>query len=193
MKKILLAVAIVGILSTNVQAAESKDFVSIDSLLLMQKSKEGQKLMAEVQKDVEIFQKQVQEAQKEVVEFQEKITKQAKILSKEALVEKGEQLSAKKKQAERELSDREESLKRNIERKQLALREKQMRIANEIFEKEGWGLMIDRNTPGVLFVNNAIDKTDSILKTVDEKFDTEFAKDVVEKAQNKENTKTKKA
>jgi outer membrane protein len=180
----------------NAEDTKSKDkkntkLVSIDSLLLMQKSKEGKILAEKLQKDVEEFQNFAKNAQKEITDYQETIQKQAKALSKEALIEKGEKLEKMRKNAERQLADKETDLKRKIQREQMILREKQLSVTAEIFDKKGWGLMIDRNTPGVLFVNNSIDKTENVLKAVDENFEKNVAQAVVEKETNKKSVAAK--
>lgn len=186
MKKILLTVTglmLVGslaICSETVDKDASK-LVSIDSILLMQKSKEGQKLTKEIQKEIEEFQQFAKNEQKKLTDFQEEVSKKAKVLSKDALAEKGEKLANMKKNAERVLGDKEESLKASIQKKQISLRNKQMKVANEVFEQKKWGMMIDNNTPGVLFVSSAIDKTDDILKAVDAKYENESVKTVMSK------------
>ncbi|MBD3231693.1 hypothetical protein GF322_03445 [Candidatus Dependentiae bacterium] len=154
--------------------------ISIDSILLMQKSKEGQLLTQKLQKDIEEFQNFAKNAQQEVADFQETVQKQAKVLSKEALMEKGERLEKMKKNAERELADREAELKRKIQREQMSLREKQLANVSKIFENKNWGLVIDRNTPGILFVKDSIDKTDELLKSIDEEYEKTTAKKIVE-------------
>jgi Skp family chaperone for outer membrane proteins len=165
-----------GLLAEATLSAQDKDagkLVSIDSILLMQKSKEGQKLGEKIQKDVEEFQKFAKNAQKELTDYQESVSKQAKVLSKDALVEKGEKLAKMKKDAERSLEDKETELKHKIQREQVELRNRQMKVANEVFEQKKWGLAIDAGTPGLLFVSKAVDKTDEILKVVDERFEKE--------------------
>lgn len=149
-------------------AADSKyNLVSIDSILLMQKSKEGQKVAKNIQKDVETFQSLVKKEQSKLASFQDEIGKQRSLLSEKALHKKTQKLVKMKKKAERKLADNEELLKEKIQKEQLKLRNKQMVIANNLFKEKNWGLMIDKQTPGVLFVNNAIDVTDQILKAVD--------------------------
>jgi len=179
MKKVfigaLLLVAVSTYAADSGKSAKSKKgkLVSIDSIFLMQESKEGQLLTEHFQKEVEAFKNNVKEEQQKLVTFQEKLEKQAKILSREAKLEKEEDFLKMKKTAERELADKEEALKIKIQRQQFALRERQMKVANEVFKKRGWGMMIDKNTPGVLFVNNAIDKTSEILKVVDASYKSE--------------------
>ena len=124
MKKIVIGFSFLVLLNINFVKSENavsignKDlkFVSLDSLILMQKSKEGQKLVGEVQAEVGKFQKEAQTAQKELIDFQETVSKQAKVLSREALAEKGEKLAQMKKNAERELGDKEEALKLKLQK-----------------------------------------------------------------------------
>jgi len=68
MKKVLSALAALSVMSMNFVAAKS-DLVSIDSILIMQKSKEGQEISVKIQKEVEKFQKEVEGYQKEVSLF----------------------------------------------------------------------------------------------------------------------------
>ena len=186
MKKLLTLVLVGGLLSGNALAADSKgQLVSIDSLSLMQKSKEGKALAGMLQKEIESFQKEVQSAQQQVVALQETIQKQAKVLSKEALMEKGGELTRMKKRAERDLADKEEALKMTVQRHQTLLRDKQLKSAKKVFDDKDWGMMIDKNTPGVLFVNNAIDKTDEILKVIDAEYNKVAAKGIVNKTSGK--------
>lgn len=179
MKKILIPVLLLAV--SSVQAADNtkvnnkiEKLVSIDSISLMQDSKEGKLLAENFQKEVEDFRAQVKTEQDKLIELQKTIEKQSKILSKEAKLEKIEELEKMKKTAERNLADKEESLKTKVQRQQFALREKQMKVVSDISKKKDWGLMVDKNMPGVLFVNNAIDKTDEVLKVVDSEYEKEI-------------------
>lgn len=181
MKKILSLGLTLGLFTSIISA----DLVSIDSLRILQESKEGKILAEKLQTDIKKFQEEVVGAQSEVVKLQETIQKQAKLLSKEALIEKGEELTKIKKRAERDLADKEESLKLRVQREQTKLRDKQLTIAKKVFDTKKWGMMIDKNTPGVLFVNSAIDKTDELLDVVDETFTKETAINVINKTSKK--------
>ena len=176
MKKILISALLLAV--SSVQAADivkkSDNLVSIDSILLMQDSTEGKLLAERFQKEVEDFRTQVKTEQDKLVNLQKTIEKQAKVLSKEAKLEKIEELEKMKKTAERNLADMEENLKTKVQRQQFVLREKQMKVVNNVCKKQDWGLMIDKNVPGVLFVNNAIDKTDIVLKAVNVDYEKEL-------------------
>ncbi len=168
MKKVLATVGAGLVFGFSLLAAEG--LVSIDSIKIMQESKEGKSITSKIQKDFEKFQAQVKSAQQELMGMQEDLNKKAKVLSQDALQEKTEALTKKKKDLERELADKEEALRATIQKQQIMLREKQLKVVKEVSEKEKFGAVVDVNTPGVLFVSNAIDKTDLMLKAVDEQY-----------------------
>lgn len=167
---LMLATALVATSSNFVQAMDAKKLVSIDSISIMQKSVEGKEITGKIQKDIDAFQEEVKLTQKELSDLQESLMKQAKVLSAEAMQEKSAELNKKRKTLEREFSEKEEVLRADIQKKQMALRERQQSVITEVFKKENWGLLIDKNTPGVLCVNEAIDETPMVLKAVDEKY-----------------------
>ena len=175
MKKLLIVLAALS-LAHHPSVTPKGELVSIDSILIMQKSKEGQDIAVKLQKEIEQFQNQVKVSHGELTNLQDEITKQAKVLSTEALQAKTDKLTQMKKDAERTLTDKEESLKAAIQRKQFALREKQLSVISEVSEKNEWGVLVDKNTPGVLFVSNAIDKTDIVLQAIDAKYEASTEK-----------------
>ncbi len=169
MKKILLLAAGLLITSSSFVKAGDKPFVSIDSIAIMQKSVEGQELTKKIQKEIEQFQEDFKNAQKDLSDMNESLSKQSKVLSKEAMQEKAEELNRKRKQLENDFALKEESLRASIQKKQVTLRERQLAVIAKVSEKEAWGAVIDKNTPGLLFVaaDSNIDKTDEVLRAVD--------------------------
>ena len=188
MKKLALLVSASLLIPCSFVAATNLSIVSIDSLKIMQESNEGRDITAEIQKDIDSFQAQVQKSQQELMAMQEDLNKKTALLSQDALAEKTESITKKKKDLERELSDKEETLRGVIQRKQMALRDKQLKIAHEISEKEQWDMIVDKNTPGVLFASKSIDKTDVVLKAVNEKYapQTTMTKQTTTMAKNKD-------
>jgi len=178
MKKLLVAAAALTLGSAvcmrvdaeGTKVSEAGKIVSIDSLMILQKSREGQELSSKIQKEIESFQTEIKKVQKELADAQESLGKQAKLLSKEALEQKSEELNGKRKNYERIFADKEEALRSSIQKQQLALRDRQLQIINGVSEKEGYAATIDKNAPGLLFVSSAIDKTDYMLKAVDDRF-----------------------
>jgi Skp family chaperone for outer membrane proteins len=172
MKKVLGVLAAVMVSSSVFAIDAEKPLVSIDSIMIMQKSKEGQKLAGEIQKDISKFQAEVQNSQKELAQLQEQLKTQVDkgALKAEAKQEKVEALAQKRKELEQKFTNKEEQLRASIQKRQLALRDNQLKVINKVFEKEQWGLLIDKNTPGVLCVSNAIDKTPIVLAEVDKQY-----------------------
>jgi outer membrane protein len=176
MKKILIASLGCGFVfgfSMLVNADSTTSVISIDSMKIMMESQEGKKISTQVQSDVTKFQNEVKAAQKQLDDMQTDLSKKAKVLSAEALQEKTEELAEKKKSIERDLAGKEESLRMKIQRKQLALRDKQMTIINEQAQKNNWPVVVDKNTPGVLFVSTATDRTGLVLQAIDERYNAE--------------------
>ncbi len=147
------------------------NLVSVDSVQLMQKSKEGQKITNEIQKKVEVFQDFYKKSQDEVTALTDEIKQKEKVWSADVLQSKKDKLAKLKKNFERNVADKQESLRAEIQRKQIQLRDKQLALTKKVFEDKKWGIMIDKNTPGVLCVANAIDKTNELLKIIDQEFD----------------------
>jgi Skp family chaperone for outer membrane proteins len=192
MKKMILcatACSVVLGLSSVVRAesteSEKGKIVSLDSILLMQKSKEGQKLAQEIQGEVKKLEQAVAKSQKELADMEAGIRGKATVLSQETLQEKAEELNKTKKRLELELSSKEEDVRAKVQRKQIALREKQLAVISETFTNKGWMMLVDRNTPGVICVSDSIDKTDELLKIVDASYEAKKAspsKTIVAKA-----------
>lgn len=176
MKKMLIATLSCGFVfgfSMLVNAESATSVISIDSMKIMMESQEGKKIAGQIKGDVDKFQNEVKAAQKQLDDMQADLSKKAKVLSAEALQEKTEELAEKKKNIERDLAGKEESLRMKIQRKQIALRDKQMTIVNEQAQKNNWPVVVDKNTPGVLFVSTATDRTGLVLQAIDEKYSTE--------------------
>lgn len=171
MKKIFVTVGAVSVLGFSLLTSEP--LVSIDSGKIMQESKEGKEIALKLQKEAERIGSQLKAAQDELIKMQDDLNKKSKILSPEALQEKAELIAKKKKDAERDLADKDDAFKNLIGKHQMMLGQKQAQVIKEVSEKEKWGMVIDSNprvTPGVVYVASAIDKTDVVLKAVDEKY-----------------------
>ncbi len=153
---------------------DAMKFMTIDSLYIIQTSKEGQVLTKEIQGKADALQAFIMQSQKELVDMQEELKNKKDVLSKDAIQEKVDALTAKKKRAELELSTKQDALRTEIQRKQVRLRDKQLSVTEKVFKAKNWGMLIDKNTPGVLCVNNAIDKTKELLKIIDAEYEKEI-------------------
>lgn len=170
-KQALLLIAAMSAASVTFVSAKNEQIISLDSIRIMQESKEGKILAEKLKGRITEYQEFVKKSQQEVVALQDEVSKKSDLLSKEALEEKTARLNQKKKDLERVIGDREESLRAELQREQIKLRDKQLAVANNLCQEEQWAMVIDKNTPGVLFVNKAIDKTTEVLRKVDELYE----------------------
>jgi outer membrane protein len=141
--------------------------VSIDSIKIMRESKAGKDLDTVIRGKIDEFQGKVARAQQDLLKMQENLSKQTKVLSVETREAKVEEIAKKKKKLDSQFSEEEEDLKSMVQKEQLRLRDQQLVTINKISKKEGWGVVIDKNAPGVLCVLDSTDKTDIVLKEVD--------------------------
>jgi Skp family chaperone for outer membrane proteins len=171
MKKIMLSCVSLA-LAAGLQA-KMIELVSVDTALIAEKSKAGQafaeKLRAERAK-LEAF---VSAEQKELVKMQDEITLKAQILSKDALQEKSEQLALKQREFQRKATDKEEAARMTMQRENLKFHKEQSETIKQLCEKKGWDALLDKQS--ALFVSNSIDRTDEVLKALDEAFDQKNA------------------
>ena len=176
MKKILLGLATSAFMFSVSMAKGGVNIVAIDSIEIMQKSKEGKKLSEEVQVKINDYQNFVKKAQEELTVLEKELSDKKDVLKKDALAEKQTNLENKRKQLGGSVQQQEEALRLEIQSKQVQLRNKQMAVTSKVCETSNWGLLIDKNTPGVLFASSAIDKTSDVLKRIDADYDSAVKK-----------------
>ena len=171
MKKIFACVLAASALSLSI--ASARDLVSFDSTRLLQEAKENQKIAGELNAKIEELQLFVKDSQQKLVDMQTELDKKASVLSKEALQEKTETIVQKKKDFERIIGDKKDKLEKDIQKRQVVLRTKQVEVINQVCKREDWGALLDKNAPGVVYVSDAIDRTDILLKEIDKAYEAE--------------------
>lgn len=190
MKKVLLTAVAASIfgLSFARELPKNIQIAAVDTIQIMQKSKEGTLLTEKLQKEVEAHQEKAKQANKELMDAQEKITKDSSLglESKEKLREKSEELMRKKKNLERELGDQEEMLRYKIQNEQITLRNKQITVVNKMADENDWKFVVDKNTPGLIFASKSVDISDLALEKVDEAFAAEMEKSMITGGKNAE-------
>ncbi|MFA6526817.1 MAG: OmpH family outer membrane protein [Candidatus Babeliales bacterium] len=172
MKKVLSLLTALSVASTGFAAGDQK-IISLDSLSIMQKSKEGVAVATEIQKKIENFQAKVKNSQNELIDLQSAFEKKMLVLSEEAKLAEREKIENTKRKLEQKLSIEEESLRKSIQAKQLALREKQLGVVANIYKNEPNLVVMDNRTPGFLFASSGLDQTDKVLKAVDDAYAAE--------------------
>ncbi len=164
-----------GALQAATQAAAQK-IVSIDSVRLMQESKEGQALFADFEAERNKAVTELQEVEKDAKQLVDTLQKQQALLSADALREKRSEIERKEKQLTRKRDEIAEDLNTTFQGRQEALFTKQMTKARALFTEQKGAVLIDKRTPGVLAMNEDLDMTDDVLKAVNVDYDAEQKK-----------------
>jgi outer membrane protein len=99
----------------------------------------------------------------------EEIQSKRFVLSEEALYQKQLDLAELQNDARARMAELEGQYKVDSERLVGPLRQKLIEIINEIGKSEGFTLILERNTPGLLYSREALDITDLVIKRFDKK------------------------
>lgn len=188
MKKVLLGLALASAFNFSFVSAKNEALISIDSMFLMQESQEGKLLTEDIKSKVQAFQNYAKESNEKISKLKQEIEDQKEVLSEKALTEKKETLAQMESIESKVLSQREQGLRAEIQKTQMQLHDKQRKVADRLMSEQNWGMIIDKNTPGVLCVSKAIDKTSDVLKALDAEYSSknEATKSVASAAKGKE-------
>ncbi|KKQ32742.1 MAG: Outer membrane chaperone Skp (OmpH) [candidate division TM6 bacterium GW2011_GWF2_37_49] len=170
MKKIVSSAFVISIMCSSL-AATALETVVFDAPKLLQESKEGKIFAENVNKKVASFQEFAKSSYEKIAAMQKDLDSKASVLSKEAVQEKIEAIGQKKKDLDRTLNDKKDEIEKNIEKEKSKLGQKFMGIAKTLFDKEGWGLLLEKNMPGVVCVADGKDITSKLIIAVNEEFD----------------------
>lgn len=168
MKKMILS----GLaLALGVSLQAKIELVSVDSALLMEKSKAGQELVEKAQKERASMEALISSTNKELAMLQEEISAKSSVLSREALQEKIEAFEARRRKAERDVADKQDAMKMTMQRATSQLRSKQLAVMEKMTETQGWGAIFDKSQ--AIIVAKSLDKTPEVLKELDAAYDAE--------------------
>lgn len=146
--------------------------VVFDAGRLLQESTEGKMFAESVNKKIVAFQTFAKTSYEKLSAEQKELETKRKALSQEAYQEKAEKITQSKKDLDRTLEDKKSLIEKDIEREKGKLGQKFMEIAKTLFDKEGWGLLLERNMPGVVCVADNKDVTGKLVLAVN----TEYTK-----------------
>jgi len=97
-------------------------------------------------------------------EMQEELKSKRFVLSEEALYERQLDLVELKNQIESDMQELENKLKIDQERIVGPLRKKMVEIVRNLGRDRGFTLVVERNTPGLLYSREALDITDAVIE-----------------------------
>jgi outer membrane protein len=147
--------------------AESLKIGVVDVKRLQSISKRFQTIKAQLQKKVDELQKKLNEQKEDLLKIESEFQKQSLMLSLDAQVDKQKELKRKRLYLEYLYKDYSEQMK-DAEREaaqKLGLELKS--IVKKIAEKEGYILIFEKGTPGLIVYDDVIEITDMVIEAYD--------------------------
>ncbi len=150
--------------------SRSTRLVSVDTIRLLRESDAGKQLETEIKQEVQEFEGYFNRVKTDLVSEKQSLAKQTDILSKKAFEEKQQELAAKERDMQREIESKRDSLAMSIQRRQMNLRDEQLKVANERLAIEGWDVMVEKSAPFLLGMSDNVDVTNVVLPEVNKAF-----------------------
>ena len=176
---VLLVFLLTAVLCRSVIAEETAQvkIAVIDMQKVVRKSVAGQKAMEKLNKKLKNLQKQLRAKQDEINAFKEDIEKKGPLMNEAARAEKEREY----KKAFRDLQDEKEDAQfemRQAETKSMEPILKELeKVVSRIGEEDKYTLILDKNMPGIYFINSDVDITDEVIKVYDDQVKSKNKKD----------------
>lgn len=192
MKKVLSGIMAVSALGFFGLSAE-RELVCFDSMRILQEAKENQIVAKKLNGEIEDLQNFVKSSQQKLVDMQTELEKKKTVLSKEAIQEKVDAIEQEKKNLERTISDKKDKLEKKVQTEQSKLRIKQIDVINRVCKDKGWGVLVDKNAPGVIYASAdpVLDKTDVLITEINKDYESSNKTGSVAKTAQNKTTETK--
>ncbi len=165
-KIILPALALFGLLIGPAAAASLKIGV-VDVKEFQEKSVGFQEIREQLKSKFDALQKKLEEEKEALMKLEEDFRKQSMMLSLGARDDKRNELEKKRryyKYLYEDLSEQMKDAERDATRRVLKELED---VVNKIAEEEGFTLILERNSPGMVYVDDAINITDRVIQAYD--------------------------
>ena len=148
---------------------EPLKFAVVDLDQALNSTEEGKAAREELARKQREAEAKVQPRIERFKEMQEELKSKKFVLSEEALYQKQLDLVELKNEIESEMKELEGKFKVDQERIVGPLRKKLIEIVQGIGRDQGFTLIVERNTPGVLYSREALDITDQVISRFNQK------------------------
>lgn len=169
MKKIIYAMVAFGVLFSFVYSQTLKIAV-VDPQRILQFSKEGKKILSELEAYKSRKEAEIQRRSKEVKKLEDKIATQRLTLSQDALQKLMEELDRKRTALKRYVEDAQKELAKLQQEKFLAFQREARRVVEKVAKQKGILIVFDRMQSGIVYHSPVIDITNDVIKELDRLF-----------------------
>ena len=136
----------------------------IDMQKVVRNSVAGRKVMERLNKKFESLQKKLQTKQDEIKAFKEDLERKAPMMNEDARIEKEREYKKKLRDFKEQSDDaRFEMRQEESEGMDPILKELQ-KVVGHIGEKDGYTLILEKNTPGIYYINPRVDISDQVIR-----------------------------
>lgn len=150
-------------------SAEPQKVAVVDLQKCITDSIEGKKIYNELKAKKDGMQKVIDDKQNELLKLNEVLEKQSMMLSMDAKEDKAKEFDRKKREFKYLYEDlTEEMRKAEAEARKKAIEDLES-VVQSIGKKEGYTLMLERRSSGIMYFDGAIDITDKVIKLYDQK------------------------
>jgi outer membrane protein len=170
MKKLfVLMVGVVLILGFQHQAfcAGSNKFGVVDIEKFQEQSKSFQNIKEDLQQKFTSLQKKLDEKRDELIEIENELKKQSMMLSLDAKEDNAKELEKKRRHFKYLADDFTQEMKQAQLEARQSLGKELEKVVEKIGKKEGYTLIMERRTVGLVYFDNALDITDQVIKEYD--------------------------
>jgi outer membrane protein len=158
-------------LSTVLAGAENIKIGTIDAQKILDKTKAGKKAKATLEEFVKSRQKIIDLEEQDIKSLEDELAKQGSVLSEEAKKDKQETFQRKMQDYQNKVAE----LSKEVQNKKKEVLEDFNRTLEEIVkniaEKEGYSIILDRNTEGgvLVYAKDSLDLTDRVVQEFDKR------------------------
>jgi Skp family chaperone for outer membrane proteins len=145
------------------------EYVAMNRQELLQNSKKGKQLRAELQTQANELQTEQQKLIAGVQDAEKEFQKKAIAMNKSTQEAEIAKLRKKASKVQTQIQEMTAEFNELAESRQKALDEENIQFASALLQEKEWGMLVDKNA--ALALNPALDKTNEILARIDAEFD----------------------
>jgi outer membrane protein len=170
MKKVFvmaIVLAIVCFFRAGLVSAQPAKIAIIDLDKFQKTSKSFQKAGAVFKKKLEDLQKKLDDERTAVAKLEEEFKKQSMMLSLDAQEDKRRELEKKRRYYKYLYDEFSQEMKETESDSIKKVMEELQKVVAKIGQKEGYTLIVEKRTPGLIYFNKATDITDQVIEAYD--------------------------
>jgi outer membrane protein len=165
----LLVFLLAAVLCCSVTAEETAQvkIAVINMQKVVRKSVAGQKAMEKLNKKFENLQEKLRAKQDEIKAFKEDLEKKGPLMNEAAKAEKEREYKKALRNFKDESDDAQFEMRQAESKSMEPVLKELEKVVSHIGEKHSYTLILEKNMPGIYFIDSGVDITDEVIKAYD--------------------------